>query len=277
MKGQGKREIPEKKKNALTNGIVRHDSHLRKSDLVKICLDDAEEYQGSSTLAELQEGTQGGTPSLHENFVTNYVDKDVLRISLGNGMETSEVDSISFAKLAYWSVKLCAAGIMALRYDTAIVLCQIGTTVAERLACSPSTKAIRVQSSAGSLQIFACGNRAGRCRWSVGFLGVLPFPPPFHSGAAPYSPRRPPVAQSIGTPPIWVAGGSGFKSRIVNAGGSVRMQQSIQAGDTCDNVSSPSQGEIAPGSCVSRRFIARTANGWNECLFSTRVGDFQIS
>ncbi|KAJ8897348.1 hypothetical protein PR048_002694 [Dryococelus australis] len=31
-------------------------------------------------------------------------------------------------------------------------------------------------------QVFACGNRAGRCRWSPGFLGDLPFPPP-------YSPR----------------------------------------------------------------------------------------
>ncbi|KAJ8870468.1 hypothetical protein PR048_029490 [Dryococelus australis] len=48
-----------------------------------------------------------------------------------------------------------------------------GATVAERLACSPP----RVQSPAGSLRIFACGNRAGRCRCSAGFLGVLPSPP----------------------------------------------------------------------------------------------------
>ncbi|KAJ8883803.1 hypothetical protein PR048_015658 [Dryococelus australis] len=34
--------------------------------------------------------------------------------------------------------------------------------VAERLACSPPTKAIRVQSPAGSLRIFACRNCAGR-------------------------------------------------------------------------------------------------------------------
>ncbi|KAJ8866466.1 hypothetical protein PR048_032309 [Dryococelus australis] len=45
-----------------------------------------------------------------------------------------------------------------------------GATVVERLA-------ILVQSPAGSLRIFAGGNRAGRCRWSVGFLGDLPFPP----------------------------------------------------------------------------------------------------
>ncbi|KAJ8870633.1 hypothetical protein PR048_029656 [Dryococelus australis] len=51
----------------------------------------------------------------------------------------------------------------------------LGTKVAERLARSPPTKVNRVQSP------------AGRCRWSAGFLGVLPFPPPLHSGAAPYS------------------------------------------------------------------------------------------
>ncbi|KAJ8875980.1 hypothetical protein PR048_023888 [Dryococelus australis] len=42
-----------------------------------------------------------------------------------------------------------------------------------------------------SLRIFACGNRAGLCLWSAGFLGDLPFLPPFHSGAAPYSPQSP--------------------------------------------------------------------------------------
>ncbi|KAJ8869958.1 hypothetical protein PR048_028969 [Dryococelus australis] len=61
--------------------------------------------------------------------------------------------------------------------------------VAEQLACTPPTKAIRVQSPAGSLRIFAYGDRAGRCCCSAGFLGDLPFPPPFHSGASPYSPQ----------------------------------------------------------------------------------------
>ncbi|KAJ8869484.1 hypothetical protein PR048_028475 [Dryococelus australis] len=49
-----------------------------------------------------------------------------------------------------------------------------------RLACSPPTKASRVTSPAS-------GNLAGRFRWPAGFLGDLPFPPPLHSGAAPYS------------------------------------------------------------------------------------------
>ncbi|KAJ8866047.1 hypothetical protein PR048_033571 [Dryococelus australis] len=69
--------------------------------------------------------------------------------------------------------------------------CGPTTTVAERLACSPPTVAIRVRSPAVSLRIFACGDRAERCCWSRVFLGDLPFPPPFHSGAAPYSSKLP--------------------------------------------------------------------------------------
>ncbi|KAJ8869316.1 hypothetical protein PR048_030891 [Dryococelus australis] len=66
-----------------------------------------------------------------------------------------------------------------------------GTFLPERLACSPPTKVIRVQSPAGSVRISACGNRAGRCRWSAGFLGDLLFPPPFHPGTALYSYQSP--------------------------------------------------------------------------------------
>ncbi|KAJ8882622.1 hypothetical protein PR048_014434 [Dryococelus australis] len=53
------------------------------------------------------------------------------------------------------------------------------------------TKAIRVQFPGGSLRFFAYRNRAGRCHWLVGFLWVLPFPLPFYSDAASYSPQSP--------------------------------------------------------------------------------------
>ncbi|KAJ8888656.1 hypothetical protein PR048_008148 [Dryococelus australis] len=39
----------------------------------------------------------------------------------------------------------------------------------------------------GHSRIFASGNSAGRRRWSAGFLENLPFPPPLHSGTAPFS------------------------------------------------------------------------------------------
>ncbi|KAJ8878251.1 hypothetical protein PR048_018828, partial [Dryococelus australis] len=40
-------------------------------------------------------------------------------------------------------------------------------------------------------RIFASGNRAGRCRWSTGFLGDLPFPPRLHYDADSYSLQSP--------------------------------------------------------------------------------------
>ncbi|KAJ8873763.1 hypothetical protein PR048_024597 [Dryococelus australis] len=63
-----------------------------------------------------------------------------------------------------------------------------GVLSAERLDCSPPRKANGVHSPAASLRIFASGDRAGRCRWSADFLGDLPFVPPLHCGAAPFSP-----------------------------------------------------------------------------------------
>ncbi|KAJ8884371.1 hypothetical protein PR048_016228 [Dryococelus australis] len=43
----------------------------------------------------------------------------------------------------------------------------------------------------GHSLIFAYGNRAGQCHQSLGFFNDLPFPPTFHSGAAPFSPQSP--------------------------------------------------------------------------------------
>ncbi|KAJ8871611.1 hypothetical protein PR048_027938 [Dryococelus australis] len=51
---------------------------------------------------------------------------------------------------------------------TKILCSACGATVAERLARSPLTNAIRVQSPVESLQIFACGNRAGPSMQLVG-------------------------------------------------------------------------------------------------------------
>ncbi|KAJ8885398.1 hypothetical protein PR048_011595, partial [Dryococelus australis] len=57
-----------------------------------------------------------------------------------------------------------------------------GAAVAKWLTCLPPSKANRVQSPAGTPRIFVCGNRAGRCHWSAGFLRDLPTvspAPPF--------------------------------------------------------------------------------------------------
>ncbi|KAJ8893902.1 hypothetical protein PR048_006503 [Dryococelus australis] len=64
----------------------------------------------------------------------------------------------------------------------------VGATVAERLA---SHQADPGSIPGGSLRIFACGNRAGRCCWLAGYVGELPFPSPFNSVATPYSYQSP--------------------------------------------------------------------------------------
>ncbi|KAJ8890611.1 hypothetical protein PR048_010120 [Dryococelus australis] len=63
-----------------------------------------------------------------------------------------------------------------------------GATVVWRLACSPPTSP-RFYSRRGRSRSFASWNRAGRCRWSAGFIGNLPVSLPLHSGADSYSPR----------------------------------------------------------------------------------------
>ncbi|KAJ8884263.1 hypothetical protein PR048_016120 [Dryococelus australis] len=46
-------------------------------------------------------------------------------------------------------------------------------------------------------RVFVCGNQAGRCHWLAGYLGILLFAAPFHSGAAPYVPQSPSSALKI--------------------------------------------------------------------------------
>ncbi|KAJ8893451.1 hypothetical protein PR048_006049 [Dryococelus australis] len=67
-----------------------------------------------------------------------------------------------------------------------------GALEAERLAFSPPTQSKRVQSPAGSLPDLRMWESCQTMPLAGGFFfGDLPFLPPFHSGAAPYSPQSP--------------------------------------------------------------------------------------
>ncbi|KAJ8869359.1 hypothetical protein PR048_030934 [Dryococelus australis] len=84
-----------------------------------------------------------------------------------------------FPQLVHWHVRLRSMCVIELSFmigaQNSEYVPNRSDTAAERLVCSPLTNAIRVQFPAGSLRIFACRNRAGRCHWSAGFIGVLPY------------------------------------------------------------------------------------------------------
>ncbi|KAJ8875461.1 hypothetical protein PR048_023356 [Dryococelus australis] len=95
-------------------------------------------------------------------------------------------------KILYWEHKLSLTGSVKDKQKP-------GRPTSQQDTCA-AVEASLLRSPKKSLMVFrqstcihvvyssaACGNRAGRCRWSVGFLGDFPFAPPFHSGAAPYS------------------------------------------------------------------------------------------
>ncbi|KAJ8880749.1 hypothetical protein PR048_017219 [Dryococelus australis] len=65
-----------------------------------------------------------------------------------------------------------------------------GSRVSERLACLSPSNANQIRFTLASLPDFRMWYRdcTRRCRWSAGFLGDLPFIPPFLSYAALYSP-----------------------------------------------------------------------------------------
>ncbi|KAJ8865866.1 hypothetical protein PR048_033389, partial [Dryococelus australis] len=56
-----------------------------------------------------------------------------------------------------------------------------GASVAELLDCLPPTMRTGFNPRPGHSRILASGNRGGRCRWSAGFPGDLPFSQPLHS------------------------------------------------------------------------------------------------
>ncbi|KAJ8877608.1 hypothetical protein PR048_022063 [Dryococelus australis] len=144
-------ETGDPRENQRTNGIVRHDSHTRKSESPL-------ELPAIIPITVIL--GNGGKPRQKQRRACSYFAADADRHAL------QLVLTPTYAGRGHWFKS-------------------------RRLAYSPPTKAIRVQSPAGSVRILECGSRAGRCRWSVGFRGELLYPPPFHFSAAPYSPQSP--------------------------------------------------------------------------------------
>ncbi|KAJ8866920.1 hypothetical protein PR048_032782 [Dryococelus australis] len=182
MQGRGKREIAGK--NPPTSGIVRHDSNVRKSgsDLPRIKPSSPRWEAGSLSTTPPKVSSRGpqtstsqGAGAIRSTLLYASSALSTLRSRLCN--ELTRGDSVVLRALA----RIQAARLLhTSEYRELNAKFGQGATVAERLARSPPTKANRVQNPAGSPDF---SRRV--------FSGISRFPPPLHSGAAPYSLNNP--------------------------------------------------------------------------------------
>ncbi|KAJ8867577.1 hypothetical protein PR048_031379 [Dryococelus australis] len=165
---QGWRETGGSRENPPNSGIVRHDSHLRKS--------------GRGPRRESNPVRHGHLRAEVERSTREEGNADANTARPGSvGCEGAGIEQPRDYRSKAAQRRPSAPG------DAG------GAAVAERLARSPPTIANRVRSPAGSLPEF---RKRESCRamplvGGVFFLGDLPLPRPMHSGAAPYSPLSP--------------------------------------------------------------------------------------
>ncbi|KAJ8868728.1 hypothetical protein PR048_030267 [Dryococelus australis] len=172
-------ETGDPRENSPTNGIVRHDSHMRKSGVTRPGIEPGSPWWDVSRLTAQPprllffHGVQDNPANMvqqrrnSDGRKREHFEKAPVPQRQGPPRSSCEIPR---PKNENWDVTVLGSRPW-------------------RLDCSPPTMEDRVQSLAGSLPIFASGNRAGLCRWSASFLGDLSFPPPFHTGAAPCSPQ----------------------------------------------------------------------------------------
>ncbi|KAJ8874040.1 hypothetical protein PR048_024880 [Dryococelus australis] len=174
MKGLEKTDDP--RENPPTSGIVRHDSHMRKSGSnpagnrckewgVRCCQDVY--VAGQSEFPAKWKGTA----LIH----WGTLNKLPAHNSIGQFREEIDFHTRTIP-LPYTN------------YTNSNSVADIGkASWNQRRPRFRIPDMLWVQSRVASLRIFASGNSAGRCHWLAGFLGDFPFSLPLHYGAAPSS------------------------------------------------------------------------------------------
>ncbi|KAJ8888246.1 hypothetical protein PR048_007733 [Dryococelus australis] len=213
MKGRRKRETPEK--TPPTSGIVRHDSHMRKSG--------GDPDENRTPFAQARK-TRLFSKVFGQERHRKYLENSLGNTSVAVGQDVTPLYEEYWSCLYVYadSQYVIPAGIVGFAYPPGNVY--LPPKVCERLArnrqyvipagivgfayppgnvylppkvCERFTRnrlLASLQSEPSSIPGrvtpggFSHVTRAGRCRWSAGFLGDLPFPPPFHPGSAPYPP-----------------------------------------------------------------------------------------
>ncbi|KAJ8872578.1 hypothetical protein PR048_026184 [Dryococelus australis] len=171
-------ETGDPRENPPTNDIVRHYSHLRKSVRWKWSNDGMRElgergsllgnplFNGNSPLRYPLVKIWGYPPTRIESGITEREGKSIM----------ANVDEeCQSRRLPFDVIQDCGCESLIPVSTTYVVVCPIYNYLLVRLLTShlgeTGFDSMRCRS-----QIFACGNRAGRRRYSAGFLGDLPFP-----------------------------------------------------------------------------------------------------
>ncbi|KAJ8866800.1 hypothetical protein PR048_032661, partial [Dryococelus australis] len=193
-RNEGAGETGDPRENPPTNGIVRHDSHMRKSGVTRPCIEPG---------SHCTKGPDGSLPPV--------------------------VDGLSRGQRGFMCMHLPAFACTADNGEnlktppsTPTTLQPTGVRRRQRPHLrlpAPGSPAIR-----DNKHLFSFRHLASLSLRRLLAAAAIPLPhhkpPPFHKprGTSPtihfsIDCSRPPVAQSVGAPPVWVVGGSGFESR----------------------------------------------------------------
>ncbi|KAJ8874301.1 hypothetical protein PR048_025147 [Dryococelus australis] len=200
-------ETGDPRENPPTNGIVRHDSHMRKPGMTRPGIEPGSPWwllAGYSDLYARLHFLSHAYSSVSHLFSDCCPNKDrlftiyMVKVWLANSRPSDGCKMLhrwAIAAVSIWAILgpfvFTIHGPSGATSGPAMVpnACQLLANCLP--AWHPTANRVRFSAGSPAPQIFACGDRAdraGRCRWSAGFLGDFPFPSPLSSGAASYSP-----------------------------------------------------------------------------------------
>ncbi|KAJ8882737.1 hypothetical protein PR048_014550 [Dryococelus australis] len=197
-------EMGNPRENPPTNGIVRRESHMRKSGVTRPGIEPGSQWWEASTLtvqppSEIRHDYSPGRREEAGDMGTEKMSWTHYPARRGGGCDPPLcLAGRREQQLPPRDARNCLDRDLSPHLEKHTLVAATNLTKLTSHARLPPRRS-GVQSQAGPLRNLACGNCAGRCRWPAGFLGDLLFSPPFHSSAAPYSPKSPSSALKIPT------------------------------------------------------------------------------
>ncbi|KAJ8895732.1 hypothetical protein PR048_001070 [Dryococelus australis] len=176
-------ETGDSREYPLTNGIIRHNSHMRTSGSEPTgdgAYGAASEYIG---LGNREIPVKTHRPAASSGTIPKCENPRATPPGIERGSPWREATSLTTIPPRPRVVSKPSTP-----PTEGLFVCALDVTCS-RTPFQISRQANRFRFPTGSScpRIFACGSRAGRCRWSVGFSRAMSrFSPPLHSGAAPF-------------------------------------------------------------------------------------------